>query len=139
MSAKRRKYKFNAIDYLWYMGKDSWRVPLSMWPSPSVAFAINRVFGISLSVGAFFIFLSPQYGESIFVTFWILGVIAYFSVESYLKKHRFTPLHEKAYFRRYPERKNTSMWLLILIPLIVSALTVIIFASSFIFLLKLIG
>ena len=39
MSAKRRKYKFNVIDYLWYMGKDSWRVPLSRWPSPFEAVA----------------------------------------------------------------------------------------------------
>ena len=27
VSAKRRKYKFNVIDYLWYMGKDSERRP----------------------------------------------------------------------------------------------------------------
>ena len=34
MQMFERKYKFNVIDYLWYMGRDAWRVPLRAWPTP---------------------------------------------------------------------------------------------------------
>ena len=41
MSAKRRKYEFNVIDYLWYMGKDSER--MSQFPTPNKAVACSIV------------------------------------------------------------------------------------------------
>ena len=39
--AFQRKYKFNILDYLWYMGMDSWRVPLLRWPTPFDAVVLS--------------------------------------------------------------------------------------------------
>ena len=136
MSAKRRKYEFNVIDYLWYMGKDSWRVPLSRWPTPFESIVWSVVLWTALFLGTIFVVLSPEYAESIIVTFLIAGFIACFRYEAYLEKHRFTPLREKAYFRRYPERRHYSRWVLFFIPVIVLLLSSAIFGSVLVMLIK---
>lgn len=127
MSAKRRKYKFNVLDYLWYMGKNSWRVPLQRWPTPFDAVVLSILASCEILVGIYFVKKFPQYGTIIFLTFIMLGMILYLYYADILRKYHFTPEREKAYFRRYPEREHCSLWLLILIPMILLIVSVIIF------------
>ena len=134
--AKRRKYKFNVIDYLWYMGKDSWRVPLSRWPSPFEAVA-NSLIVFPMLMGGFILgSMSSKYGVAIFISFFIGMFIMMFSYNGFLKKHRFTPERERAYFRRYPERKHYSIRTLFWFPVTVYVVYLIIFGTVFFYFLN---
>ena len=106
MSAKRRKYKFNVIDYLWYMGKDSERI--SQFPTPYKAVALSIVIYASFLVGMVIASLCHGFSEVIIPTCLIFGSIAYIRYQVYLEKHLFTKEREREYFRRYPERTHYS-------------------------------
>lgn len=136
MSAKRRKYKFNVIDYLWYMGNDSWRVPLSRWPSPFEALTNCLIIIPLVFCGLYFGATNHQYINVIFISFVIVAVAIPFFCLSLLKKHRFTKERERAYFRRYPERKHYSIKVLFWLPFIIMVLSFIIFGIAFLCFLK---
>lgn len=125
--AFQRKYKFNVLDYLWYMGKDSWRVPLLRWPTPFDAVVLSILAPCELLVGIYFVSKFPQDGTIILLTIIIVGMILYLYYADILRKYHFTSEREKAYFRRYPARKYCSLWLLILIPMILLIVSIIIF------------
>lgn len=88
MSAKRRKYKFNVIDYLWYMGKDSERI--SQFSTAYKAVACSIVFDASFLAGIFIASHCPGYSEVIIPACLIFGFIVYICYEVYLEKHHFT-------------------------------------------------
>lgn len=44
----KRKYRFNWLDHLYFMGKGSWRVPLRAWPTPFEALGLSVV-GVPLT------------------------------------------------------------------------------------------
>ena len=136
MSANRRKYKFNVIAYLWYMGKDSWRVPLRRWPSPFEALANCLIIIPLIFCGFYFGAIYPQYSKYIFISFVIGAFATSFSCDFLLKKYRFTEERERAYFRRYPERKHYSIKMLFWFPFIIMVMSFIIFGIVFLFFLK---
>ena len=94
VSAHRRKYKFNVIDYLWYMGKDSWRVPLRRWPSPFGALANCLIIIPLIFCGFYFGAIYPQYSKYIFISFVIGAFATSLSCDFLLKKYRFTEERE---------------------------------------------
>lgn len=48
------------------------------------------------------------------IAWFVITIAAYIYGEPLLEKYRFTPARERAYYRRYPKRKNNcSVWLLI--------------------------
>lgn len=108
--AQRRKYKFNWLDRLYYMGVNY--VP-DRWPMPFEALIY------SILMWPFeFILIASRDEQTFFCTLGIFVVILLF-YERPLKKYWFTPKREKAYFRRYPQRKhisfNTVWWLSLII------------------------
>lgn len=123
----RQKYKFNVIDHLWYMSKDSRLVLPPRVPSPFDAMVLSVLTPCELLGIIYFVKKFPQYGTIIFLTFIMLGMILYLYYANILRKYHFTSEREKAYFRRYPERKHYSRWLLFLIPVIMLIGSVILF------------
>lgn len=111
MSAKRRKYKFNWLDHLYFMGKGSWRVPLRAWPTPFEALGW-AVVGVPLMFLILFVAKSLLTGYICIACL----IAASFGWEWLVRKYRFTPQREKAYFRRYPDRKQYSIKRLFWIP-----------------------
>ena len=109
------------------MGKESWRVPLLRWPTPFDAVVLSILAPCELLGGIYFVRKFPQYGTIIFLTFIILGMILYLYYADILRKYHFTSEREKAYFRRYPERKHYNLWVLFLIPIILLIVSIIIF------------
>ena len=106
----RRKYKFNIIDHLYYMiGQDRLHNEMPSWKFSPLDAAIS-VFIIwpALAIG----FFMPN--DVTQIVWLVITVAAYIYIEPRWEKHRFTPARERAYCRRYPERKkNCSVWLLI--------------------------
>ncbi len=124
MSAKRRKYKFNVLDYLWYMGKDCLRRQ-QFTPFDTIAYCLTILpigfCGYRLAANF------PNYADIIFYTFLIgAGVLGY-SVIVLLMKYRYTPEREREYFRRYPERTHYSRWIIFIVPIIVIVLSFLLF------------
>ncbi len=107
MQKFRRKYKFNALDHIYYMGRDTWRLPLRWWPTPLQAVVI-AVFVTPMTFLAAFI--EGVAGTALFVA----ALAVFIGFEWPLERYRFTPERERAYFRRYPERKRYRPWLLFL-------------------------
>lgn len=113
MSAKKRTYKFNRFDHLYYMGVN---YGPARWPMP-----FDALVG-SILMWPFVFFLIALKDEQIFFfcTLCIFVIITLF-YERPLKKYWFTPERERAYFRRYPQRKhisvNTVWWLSVTITL----------------------
>lgn len=98
--AQRRKYKFNWLDHLYYMGVNHGP---ERWPMPFEAL----VYAI-LMWPFVFILIASRDEQTFFCTFCIFAVIILF-YERPLKKYWFTPERERAYFRRYPRRKHVSV------------------------------
>lgn len=122
-----RKYKFNVLDRLWYMGKNSGRVPLLRWPNPFDAEVLSILASCELLVGIYFVRKFPQDGTIILLTIIIAVMILYLYYADILRKYHFTSVREEAYFRRYPERKHYNLWVLFLIPIILLIVSIIIF------------
>lgn len=106
--AYQRKYKFNWLDHLYYMGEGR---QVDRWPMPFDAL----VGSILLWIPAFsVIFWTSSDKQNIIYTLCIFVVIIIF-YERPLKKYWFTPERGRAYFSRYPQRKhistNTLWWL----------------------------
>ena len=92
----RRKYKFNWIDHLHYMGKGCWYrfTPLQalFW-----SFVGSPLLWLILLLSS----------STIEATFYFACLIALaFGVEWLLNKYRLTPERERSYYRRYPKRMN---------------------------------
>lgn len=102
--AQRRKYKFNWLDHLYYTGKD-----VAVW---SVCFYFESFIVLvplvllSLCVGVMVI---KQTANAALIHISIYAACALAVVlysKRWLKIHRFTQQRERAYFRRYPQRKH---------------------------------
>ena len=130
MSAKRRKYKFNVIDYLWYMGKDYEGRSKERF-SPFVAVAISVTMLPMSFCGFYFAANFPKYAEVILYSFLIGAFVLWYSVIVLLMKYRFTPERERAYYRRFPERTHYSRWLLFFVPIIVLILSFSLYGMAF--------
>ncbi|WP_336616763.1 hypothetical protein [Bacteroides acidifaciens] len=110
MSAKKRTYKFNWLDHLHYMGRSSWRVD-TRWPKPLESVATSLLwFPLFLLI----VFKSTSAEAALFFIACLIAVA--FGSEWLFGKYRFTPEREKAYFRRYPGRKQYSRKTLFWIP-----------------------
>ncbi len=115
--AQRRKYKFNWLDHLYYMGMSSWRVH-TRWPKPLDAVAMSVLW---LPLYLLIVYRSASLEAAMF---FIAGLIAVaFGSEWLLGKYRFTPECERVYFRRYPQRKHYSVKVLFWIPVVLYLLT----------------
>lgn len=112
MTDKRRKYKFNWLDRLYYMGVN---YGPARWPMPFEALVYSVLMWPFV-----FILIASKNEQTLFYTLGIFIVILLF-YERPLKKYWFTPERERAYFRRYPQRKhisfNTVWWLSLTITL----------------------
>ena len=110
MTDKRRKYKFNWLDHLHYMGANCGP---TRWPKPFEALVCSVLMWPFV-----FILIASRNEQTLFCTLGIFIVILLF-YERPLKKYWFTPERERAYFRRYPQRKhisfNTVWWLSLII------------------------
>lgn len=111
--AFKRKYKFSIIDHLYYAGHIrriyKWDMPLE-----AIYFSIFGYIPPFLLVKI----LSPA------IPIWLMLVLffgwlwAAIKVFSSIEKIHFTKARERAYFRRYPERKDKNyFWLQLLLPL----------------------
>lgn len=102
MTDKRRKYKFNWLDRLYYMGVN---YGPARWPMPFEALLYSiLMWPVALSV----IFWVSSDKQKIFYTLCIICVII--SLYDWpLEKYHFTPEREQAYFRRYPQRRQLSL------------------------------
>lgn len=108
--AFQRKYKFNWLDHLHYMGRSSWRVD-TRWPKPLESVATSLLwFPLFLLI----VFKSTSAEAAWFFIACLIAVA--FGSEWLFGKYRFTPEREKAYFRRYPGRKQYSRKTLFWIP-----------------------
>lgn len=109
--AQRRKYKFNWIDHLYYIGKGGCPVP-SRWPMPFE----TLLFSILMWPIAFSIIYWPSDGVPIIIcmTLYIFIVLFY---DWLLRKYRYSPERERAYFRRYPQQKEHSVIVLFWLPI----------------------
>lgn len=108
--AFRRKYKFNWIDHLHYMGRSSWRVH-TRWPKPLEAVAVSVLwFPLFLLI----VFRSASLEAAMSFIACLIAVA--FGSEWLLGKYRFTAERERVYFRRYPQRKHYSVKVLFWIP-----------------------
>ncbi len=107
MSVKKRTYKFNWLDHLYYLGKYT-AVGMGVWCNLMVALS-----GLPLTLLLFCLIhmlADQKYNATIMqVSIYSTCALAViFCSKWLLKKHRFTPERERAYFRRYPQRKNYS-------------------------------
>lgn len=102
--AQRRKYKFNWIDHLYYTGKDV--AVWSVWFYFESFFVLVPLVLLLLCVG---VILIKQTANAALIQISICAACALAVVlysKRWLKIHRFTPQRERAYFRRYPQRKH---------------------------------
>ena len=115
--AQRRKYRFNWIDHLHYMGRSSWRVH-TRWPKPLDAVTMSVLwFPLCLLI----VYRSARLEAAMF--FIACLIVVAFGSEWLLGKYRFTPECERVYFRRYPQRKHYSVKVLFWIPVVIYLLT----------------
>lgn len=104
MTDKRRKYKFNWLDHLYYMGNDV--VVWSVWFYFELFFVGVPLLLLLLCVGVMVIKQTVN-APLIYISIYAacaLAVVLY--SKRWLKIHRFTPERERAYFRCYPQRKH---------------------------------
>lgn len=129
MSAKKRTYKFNWLDYLYYTGKGSPAV-LSMWFYVECFFVLPPLILLLLCT---VVMVREQTVNSVLVILSICAACALAVVllsKRFLEKRHFTPQRKRAYFRCYPGRKNYSYPFYIVI---MSFLTNSIFAGFLVF------
>lgn len=105
MSQRRRKYRFNIIDHLHYVAgweRLHYKVILKyrefQTPLEDVLFLAVPVLALPFSV-----FFPTIYSLFAFLS---SGFAVVTLVDYLLDKYRFTPARERAYYRRYPQRKN---------------------------------
>ena len=110
----RRKYKFSIIDYLYYTG--SIRRIHNRWfmQFDALFFCVFGVFP-SLLIMRFLYWVIPSWLPSALSVGWVWATV---EVYSKIEKKYFTKARERAYYRRYPERKDKNyFWLQLLLPL----------------------
>ena len=101
--AFQRKYKFNWLDHLHYMGNDV--VVWSVWFYFELFFVGVPLLLLLLCVGVMVIKQTVN-ASLIYISIYAACTIAIvFNSKRWLKIHRFTPQRECAYFRCYPQRK----------------------------------
>ena len=103
----KRKYKFNWLDHLHYTGKGGPAV-WSMWFYIECFFVLPPLVLLLLCTT---VMLREQTVNTVLVILSICAACALavvLSSKRLLGKHRFTPQRERAYFRRYPQRKYYS-------------------------------
>lgn len=109
----KRKYKFNVIDHLYYMG----RIPrIYKWymPLEAIFFAVFGYIPPFLIV----IFLSHVMPLWLLLVLFFGWIWAETEVYSKIEKKCFTQARERAHYRRYPERKDKNyFWIQLLLPL----------------------
>lgn len=107
MSAKKRIYKFNWLEHLYYADKDGpavWR----MWFYIECFFVLPPLILLLLCT---VVMAMEQMVNTVLVISSICAACALAVVlfsKRLLEKRRFTPQRERAYFRRYPRRKYYS-------------------------------
>ena len=105
--AFQRKYKFNWLDHLYYLGKYT-AVGMGVWCNLMLALSMLplTLFLICL----IHILADQKYNATIMqVSIYSTCALAVIFCSNWLlKKLRFTPQRERAYFRRYPERKDVN-------------------------------
>ena len=105
--AFQRKYKFNWLDHLYYTGKGG-PAQWSMWFYIECFFVLPPLVLLLLCTT---VMLREQTVNTVLVILSICAACALavvLSSKRLLGKHRFTPQRERAYFRRYPQRKYYS-------------------------------
>lgn len=103
--AFQRKHKFNWLDHLYYMGKGGPAV-WSMWFYVECFFVLPPLIVLLLCT---VVMVREQTVNTVLVILSICAACALAVVlysKRWLKTHRFTPQRERAYFRRYPQRKH---------------------------------
>ena len=104
MSQRKRKYRFNIIDHLHYVA--GWERLHNYYPKyrehitplEDVLFFAVPVIALPFSI------FSPSIDY--LLIFMLSGYAVYLLMNYLLDKYRFTPARERAYYRRYPQRKN---------------------------------
>ena len=127
--AFKRTYKFNRLDHLYYTGKGGPAV-WSMWFYIECFFVLPPLILLLLCM---VVIVREQAVNTVLVILSICATCALAAVffsKRLLEKHRFTPQRERAYFRRYPGRKNYSYPFFIVI---IAFLTNSIFAGFLVF------
>ena len=102
--AQRRKYKFNWIDHLYYTGKDV--AVWSVWFYFEFFFISVPLLLLLLCVGVMLIKQTANATLIHISTYASCALAVVLYSKRWLKIHRFTPQRERAYFRRYPQRKH---------------------------------
>ncbi len=105
--AFQRKYKFNWLDHLYYLGKYT-AGGVGVWSNLMLALS---VLPLTLLLFCLIHILADQkYNAAIMqVSIYSTCALAVIFCSNWLlKKLRFTPQRERAYFRRYPERKDVN-------------------------------
>lgn len=109
-----RKYKFSIIDFLYYAGRiprirNRWFMPLE-----AVFFAVFGLIPPFLTM-RFLYRVMPSWLMLVLFLCWAWATT---EVYSKIEKKYFTKARERAYYRRYPERKDKNyFWLQLLLPL----------------------
>lgn len=117
--AQRRKYKFNWLDRLYYMGVNY--VP-DRWPMPFEAL----IYSILMWPFVFIMILLYKRDEPVIGLLFVVCMGLFFHFYDWpLKKFLFTSERERAYFRRYPQRKNIKYNTLWWLSLVITATNVI--------------
>ena len=105
MSAKKRTYKFNWLDHLYYTGKGG-PAQWGMWFYIEGFFVLTPLVLLSLCM---IVMAGEQTVNTVLLRTAILAAcslaVVLFS-KWLLKKHYFTPQRERVYFHRYPRRKD---------------------------------
>lgn len=104
--AQRRKYRFNWLDHLYYMGKHTF--DLGVWVHLMFVLFMPP---LTLLILCVIYFLSERTYNEVIIRVAICSICALaviFYANWLLKKHRFTPQRERAYYRRYPQKKDTN-------------------------------
>lgn len=103
-----QKYRFNILDHLHYVvGEDRLHTIPRKWRFSPLDVAVIVFFSPPILILSLFL---PYMALQIAVA--TIGIMALSNYDSLLKK-RFTSERERAYYRRYPNRMNCSIWLLI--------------------------
>lgn len=105
--AFQRKYNFNRLDHLYYTGKGGPAV-WSMWFYVECFFVLPPLILLLLCT---VVMVMAQKVNTVLVGISILAACALavdLLSKRLLEKRHFTPQRERAYFRRYPERKYYS-------------------------------
>ena len=105
--AFQRKYKFNWLDHLYYLGKYT-AVNMGVWSNLMLALSMLP---LTLLLMCLIHILADQKYNATIMQMSIYSTCALaviFCSNWLLKKLRFTPQRERAYFRRYPERKDVN-------------------------------